>query len=113
MYYHPIQGTPEIIEYGEEDQKLILIEEYISGESLSDKIQNADLTKEQILKYMTDLCEIVDRCTKMTPSERYRSVAELEAELWKVRGQNTKTKVRSVYTGGRMKKMNHPISSPE
>lgn len=194
LYYHPIQGTPEIIEYGEEDQKLILIEEYISGESLSDKIQNADLTKEQILKYMTDLCEIVkrlhdlpqpvihrdikpanllvthydrlvlldfnaakyykaeeandtvflgtqgyaapeqygfgssspqtdiyamgillkemlhairqndpvlaeivDRCTKMTPSERYLSVAELEAELWKVRGQNGPTQQRNFY----------------
>lgn len=192
LYFHPIEGTPKIIEYGEEDQRLILIEEYISGESLTDKIQNVDLTKDQILKYMIDLCEIVkqlhglpqpvihrdikpanlmvthydrlvlldfnaakyykaeeandtvllgtqgyaapeqygfgssspqtdiyamgillkemlhairqsdpafdemiDRCTRMTPSERYQSVAELEAVLRKVSGQNGQPKAQT------------------
>lgn len=195
LYFHPMEGIPKIIEYGEEEQKLILIEEYISGESLADKIQNADLTIDQIQKYMLDLCEIVkqlhglpqpvihrdikpanlmvthydrlvlldfnaakyykaeetndtvllgtqgyaapeqygfgssspqtdiyamgillkemlhairqsdsafdemiDRCTKMTPSERYQSVEELEAVLWKVGGQNTEPETEGTKT---------------
>ena len=38
LHNNPIYGTPQIIEYCEEDNKLILIEEYISGQTLQEKI---------------------------------------------------------------------------
>lgn len=44
LYKNPIMGIPRIIEYLEEDNRLILIEEYISGCSLQDMIDDGKLS---------------------------------------------------------------------
>ena len=38
LYHNPVIGIPKIIDFYEENQQLTVIEEYISGTSLEDKI---------------------------------------------------------------------------
>ena len=49
---YPVKGIPRIIDYCEEDNTLILIEEFISGTTLREKIETQALTKDLIGKYM-------------------------------------------------------------
>lgn len=74
LYHNHIPGTPGIIEYCEEDNKLILIEEYISGCSLSERIQSASLSVDDILAYMLDLCNILEKLHSMTPAIIHRDI---------------------------------------
>ena len=56
LYRNPIAGTPRIINYCEEAGQLTVIEEYISGTSLQDKIRHADIAPSDMLQYTLDLC---------------------------------------------------------
>ena len=72
---HPIPGLPRIIDSCEDNGSLIIIEEFISGLTLRDKIDFTStkpcdfetinicdvLTIEQIGHYMINLCEILER----------------------------------------------------
>ena len=69
-----ITGTPKIIDYAEDDNQLILIEEYISGISLSDKISNAVLTLRDILNYMVDLCRVLSDLHSFDPAIIHRDI---------------------------------------
>ena len=60
LYKNPIMGIPRIIEYLEEDNRLILIEEYISGCSLQDMIDDGKLSLTDIFCYMLELCNILE-----------------------------------------------------
>lgn len=74
LYNHPIQGTPRIIEYCEEDHQLLLIEEYISGTPLQDKIQDCELTDRNVLEYMLDLCDILEKLHTLDPPIIHRDI---------------------------------------
>lgn len=74
LYRNPIAGIPRIINYYEQDGQLILIEEYISGVSLLDKINNSELTAPAIRKYMLMLCDTLQLLHSMTPSIIHRDI---------------------------------------
>ena len=74
LFNNPIKGTPKIIDYLEEDNQLVIIEEYISGDSLQDKLHNSKLTQQDILKYMLDLCDIVEKLHTFTPAIIHRDI---------------------------------------
>lgn len=82
---HPIPGIPRIIDSWEEDRRLVIIEEYISGVTLRDMIEstsspaaNTDLrevlTVERIGRYMSDLCEILERLHDHNPPLIHRDI---------------------------------------
>ena len=56
---HPITGVPKVIELYEEDHILTVIEEYISGDTLQDRIQTGILTESEICHYISELCAIL------------------------------------------------------
>lgn len=74
LYNHHIQGTPTIIDYYEDNNKLIIIEDYISGHSLQDKINNSKLSTYDITTYMTDLCNILQKLHCARPSIIHRDI---------------------------------------
>lgn len=67
LYKNPIVGTPRIIDYCEIDNKLIIIEEFISGISLEEKIKSSDLTESEIIRYTTDLLKILKNFHNANP----------------------------------------------
>ena len=68
LYRNPIAGTPRIINYYEETGQLTVIEEYISGTSLQDKIRHADISPNEMLQYMLDLCTILEQLHLHNPA---------------------------------------------
>lgn len=77
---HPIPGIPRIMDSWEEDERLIIIEEFISGITLKDIIENDSsdtcgiLTVEQIGHYMISLCEILERLHSHNPPLIHRDI---------------------------------------
>ena len=52
---HPICGIPKIVDYYENENQLILIEHYISGQSLEDIIATETLDLQTIIHYALEL----------------------------------------------------------
>ena len=71
---NPITGIPRIIDFCEEDNTLTLIEEYVSGTTLKEKIESGKLTADQIGNYMINLCEILERLHSHTPALIHRDI---------------------------------------
>ncbi len=65
---HPLMGTPRIIECYEVEGKLHLIEEYISGSTLQEKMDAGDISNRDILGYMLDLCQILLKLHNLRPA---------------------------------------------
>lgn len=74
LYAKPIAGTPKIIDYYEDNKQLIIIEEFISGYSLKDRIEAADLTTGDIIDYILDLCDILESLHSLTPAIIHRDI---------------------------------------
>ncbi len=74
LYRHPIPGTPRLIEYCEEKGKLYLIEEYISGDSLSDKLLAHEINSQDALSYALDLCDILEQLHAFNPPVIHRDI---------------------------------------
>ena len=74
LYRNPVAGTPRIINYCEETGQLTVIEEYISGTSLQDKIRHADISPNEMLQYMLDLCAILEQLHQHNPAIIHRDV---------------------------------------
>lgn len=74
LYNNYIIGTPKIIDYYEENNQLIIIEEYISGCSLQELIQTSTLSKADILNYMIDLCNILEQLHSIKPAVIHRDI---------------------------------------
>ena len=74
LHNNPIYGTPQIIEYCEEDNKLILIEEYISGQTLQEKIDLKELSVEFITSYILDLCDILHQLHNLSSPIIHRDI---------------------------------------
>ena len=71
---HPICGTPRIIEFFEENHQMILIEAYVSGQSLEQRMQTTRLSLSDILHYTTELCEILCRLHSMQAPIIHRDI---------------------------------------
>ncbi len=71
---HPIMGTPSIIEFYEVNGQLVLIEEYISGNSMSEIIDRHVLSVDSIVKYATALCDIVASFHSFNPAIIHRDI---------------------------------------
>lgn len=74
LYRHPVQGIPRIVEYIQDKDQLILIEEYVPGITLSEKITNHSLSRQDIINYMIDLCEILQTLHSNTPPIIHRDI---------------------------------------
>lgn len=74
LYKKPIVGVPKIIDYYEENEKLTVIEEYISGVPLSERLTNSELSLDDIYTYMSDLCDILDKLHSVSPSIVHRDI---------------------------------------
>lgn len=74
LYNNYIVGTPKIIDYCEDDNQLIVIEEYISGYSLQDIIQHSSLSVNDILNYMLDLCNVLNDLHSANPAIIHRDI---------------------------------------
>ena len=71
---HPICGTPRIVECFEENHQLVLIESYISGQSLERLLQTTRMDISDILHYTIELCEILCRLHSMQPPIIHRDI---------------------------------------
>ncbi len=58
---NPIKGIPNIIDFAEDGDSLILIEEYISGMTFREKMESGTLTLTQIITYAAALCDILEK----------------------------------------------------
>lgn len=74
LYRNPVAGIPRLINYYEDGNQLIVIEEYISGTSLQEKIDNSDLSVFDIRSYMIMLCNILEALHSMTPPIIHRDI---------------------------------------
>lgn len=72
---NPIQGIPTIYELFEDGTQLIIIEEYISGETLESIITNhGALATEVIIKYTIQLCNILANLHNCSPAIIHRDI---------------------------------------
>lgn len=74
LFHHPMDGVPRIIDYCEEDGLLTVIEEYISGCPLPEKIASSDLTPDSIAQYIYDLCCILEKLHSLNPPVIHRDI---------------------------------------
>lgn len=71
---HPICGIPKIIDYYENEDELIVIEDYISGCSLEELIHTQTLELTDILHYCIELCTILHQLHTMHPPIIHRDI---------------------------------------
>lgn len=74
LHDNPIKGIPRIIDYYEEDGTLTVIEEYVSGQTLGEKIENRMLTPNLIGQYIIELCEILEKLHSQKPALIHRDI---------------------------------------
>lgn len=71
---HYITGIPKLEEFYEDNNKLILIEEYIQGESLQEKMESGELTSSALKKYICELCDVLERLHSLSPAIVHRDI---------------------------------------
>lgn len=71
---NPVNGTPQIIEFEEKNDQLILVEEYIGGRTIQELIDEQSLTGEQIRKYCALLCDTMIALHSMNPPIIHRCI---------------------------------------
>lgn len=69
-----LQGIPKLIDYYEKDHQLIIIEEFISGQSLAEYMASSKLTDTFILNCMLDLCHILEKLHTHQPPIVHRDI---------------------------------------
>lgn len=74
LYSQPVTGTPNIVDYVEESGQLTVIEEFIAGVSLRDRLKQKDLSMSDIMNYMQDLCMILNSLHSGTPAIIHRDI---------------------------------------
>lgn len=74
LYHHPMIGMPKIIEFCEENGRLTVIEEYISGISLEDKIKQHALSISDISTYISELCSLLQKLHHADPPIVHRDI---------------------------------------
>lgn len=72
---NPVNGIPKIYCIHKEDNELILIEEYISGNTLSELLLNEEpIPEELVTRYALELCNILDSLHKFNPPIIHRDI---------------------------------------
>lgn len=74
LSHNHINGTPQIIDIYEEENQLIVIESFISGCSLQEKIESSDLGIASIYQYMLELCTILEQLHSFQPPIIHRDI---------------------------------------
>lgn len=74
LFEADIVGVPHILEYEILNGKLVLIEEYISGKTLREKIDSMELTLQNIKSYLVKLCDVLEKLHAMTPPIIHRDI---------------------------------------
>ena len=69
-----IKGIPRIKDVYTEDDRLIVIEEYISGQTLYEMLREGAVEKERILDYALGLCDILIRLQALKPPIVHRDI---------------------------------------
>ncbi len=70
----PVSGTPQIIDLYEEENQLTVIESFVSGCSLQEKIDASDLSMNYIYQYMMELCNILEKLHSFQPPIIHRDI---------------------------------------
>lgn len=71
---HHITGIPRLYNVYEENEQLILIEEFISGVSLQEMIDDRTLTFDLIVRLMGELCDILEKLHILNPPIIHRDI---------------------------------------
>ena len=72
---HPVGHMPRLLEVIEDDGRLILIEEYLSGDTLEERLeQQSVLPKETVLSYALRLCDILQQLHSLHPPVIHRDI---------------------------------------
>lgn len=71
---HPINGIPRLHNLYEENGQLILIEDFISGTSLQEIIDTQALTLDLIVRFMVELCSILEKLHMPDPPIIHRDI---------------------------------------
>ena len=71
---HNITGIPQIYDIYEENNQLTIIEEYISGTSLQELMDNHAVSVDLIVHYMCELCDILERLHFLNPPIIHRDI---------------------------------------
>ncbi len=72
---HPISGTPRIYEAIEDNGKLIVIEDYVSGLSLEEWLkENGFFSEEKVVKIIYQLCHILKALHAVKPPIIHRDI---------------------------------------
>ena len=71
---HHITGTPKLYNIYKEKGQLILIEEFISGISLLEIIDARTLTLDLIVRFMVELCSILEKLHVLNPPIIHRDI---------------------------------------
>lgn len=74
LYQNKILGVPQIIDLYEDNNQLIVIEEFISGSSLQERIDKNDISAASINHYMYELCEILEKLHSANPPIVHRDI---------------------------------------
>ncbi len=74
LYSHKISGIPRIIDLCEENGYLTVIEEYVSGLSLQEKIDTRELSFTSVIHYMRELCDILEKLHALNPPIVHRDI---------------------------------------
>ncbi len=71
---HHVVGIPQIYHVYEENEQLILIEEYISGTSLQEMIDTQTLTLDLVVQFVGELCSILEKLHVLNPPIIHRDI---------------------------------------
>lgn len=75
LYSHHVKGTPEITEIVEQDGRLIVIEEYINGETLRTILDNGNIfTEDTAVTIIEELCRILLELHSADPPILHRDI---------------------------------------
>jgi serine/threonine protein kinase len=73
LQFNPVPGTPRIIEFHEQNNQLTIIEEYISGTPLQEKLLEG-VSLNDVKTYMVDLCSILKKLHAFAPPIVHRDL---------------------------------------
>ena len=74
LSHQSIPGIPAIVDFYEEAGRLIVFENYISGQSLEEIIRSSSLDVETIIHYGMELCQVLNQLHSLQPPIIHRDI---------------------------------------